>query len=415
MRKLLQEDYIQKCKEIHKDKYDYSLVEYIGLDKKIKIVCINHGCFEQNAKNHKDGQGCPRCVGRNLTKEEFINISKNTHRNEYEYLSEIRSKKYIIIKDKESGLIYRQLSDHHKSGITPTKIEKKSLFSKLSEIHKNKYQYSINKDYVGMTDKLILFDNNTGDVIKYRVDRHLNGMVPNKVTLNYFIKKGNDVHNNKYDYSLVKFNKGTDKVDIICPEHGLFTQRVTNHLNLKDGCPKCSNCERYTREKIIERFNRIHFGKYDYSLISEDVKSKNKISIICREHGVFTQNINKHLNGQGCKMCTQPSKGEEYIKMYLIEKEIKCIHQHGFDTCRNINKLNFDFYLPEHNTCIEFDGLQHFKPVKEFGGEKCFLDGIKRDEIKNKWCLENNVTLIRIRYDEIDKIRDILDKKINIQ
>jgi len=264
-----------------------------------------------------------------------------------------------------------------------------------------------------MTDKLILFDNNTGDVIGYRVDRHLNGMVPNKVTLNYFIKKGNDVHNNKYDYSLVKFNKGTDKVNIICPEHGLFTQRVTNHLNLKDGCPKCSNCERYTMEKIIERFNRIHFGKYDYSLITEDVKFKNKISIICREHGVFTQNINKHLNGQGCKMCTQPSKGEEYIKSYLIEKEIKYIHQHGFDTCRNINKLNFDFYLPDHNTCIEFDGLQHFKPVKEFGGEKGFLDGIKRDEIKNKWCLENNVTLIRIRYDEIDKIRDILDIKLH--
>ena len=125
--------------------------------------------------------------------------------------------------------------------------------------------------------------------------------------------------------------------------------------------------------------------------------------------------INKHLNGQGCKMCTQPSKGEEYIKSYLIEKEIKYIHQHGFDTCRNINRLNFDFYLPDHDTCVEFDGLQHFKPVKEFGGDKSFLDGIKRDGIKNKWCLENNVALIRIRYDEISKIRNILDKKINIQ
>ena len=66
------------------------------------------------------------------------------------------------------------------------------------------------------------------------------------------------------------------------------------------------------------------------------------------------------------------------------------------------------------NTCLEFDGLQHFKPVKEFGGEKEFDLILKRDECKNKWCIKNRVSLVRIRYDEFDKISEILDEKITI-
>jgi hypothetical protein len=58
--------------------------------------------------------------------------------------------------------------------------------------------------------------------------------------------------------------------------------------------------------------------------------------------------------------------------------------------------------------------MQHFKPIKGFGGEKSFLDGIKRDECKNKWCVENNVNLIRIKYDQISKISEILNEELQI-
>ena len=66
------------------------------------------------------------------------------------------------------------------------------------------------------------------------------------------------------------------------------------------------------------------------------------------------------------------------------------------------------------NTCLEFDGIQHFKPVKEFGGEKKFDLILKRDECKNKWCIDNKVNLIRIRYDEFDKISKILDEELQL-
>jgi hypothetical protein len=70
--------------------------------------------------------------------------------------------------------------------------------------------------------------------------------------------------------------------------------------------------------------------------------------------------------------------------------------------------------LPDFNTCIEFDGIQHFKPIQDFGGEKGFLDVKKRDEVKNKWCSENNVKLIRIKYNQMSEINDIIKNNLSI-
>jgi hypothetical protein len=226
--------------------------------------------------------------------------------------------------------------------------------------------------------------------------------------------KSSEIHNNKYDYSLIKSISGNnDIVDIVCKEHGSFKQMVSNHMNLKDGCPKCSKYNRWTEEELICEFNKIHLSKYDYQLVSFTTVCE-KVKIICKQHGEFYQNVNKHLSGQGCPKCSISSIGEEYVKLYLERENIKYIPQHGFDTCRYINKLNFDFYLPEYNTCIEFDGIQHFRPVKDFGGEKGFIDGKKRDECKNKWCMENNVNLIRIKYDQISEISEILNSELQI-
>lgn len=417
MKRLNQEDYIRQCQEVHKGKYDYSLVEYKNTRTKIKIICQYHGIFHQNSKNHKKGQGCPYCAGNNiLTRIEFIRVCEENNGNKYDYslinTKYVKSDDYINIVNKSNNITYYQLSDHHRKGMSPKKINSKSLIKKLSEIHSNKYKYIIDSVVIGLTDRIKLIDNLTKDEFLYRVDRHLQGMCPNKVTINLFKIKSSKTHNNKYDYSLItKIDGNSDKVDIICPDHGIFTQRVSNHMNLKDGCPICIGKGKWNNDLLISEFRKIHLNKFDYSLV--DFKGvSSKIEIICKIHGSFNQKIHQHLKGQGCKLCSSNSKGEEYIKMHLEEMKIKYIQQHGFDTCRYINKLSFDFYLPEHNTCIEFDGIQHFKPIKDFGGEKGFNDCIKRDECKNKWCLENNVKLIRIKYNDISKISEIINNKL---
>lgn len=415
MRKLDQKDYIDKCNEVHDNKYDYSLVEYKNTRSKVKIVCNLHGIFEQNSKNHKKGQGCPSCSGNNIIDlSNFIKISRENNGFKYDYslinFDYIISNSNIRIIDNSNGIIYSQLSDNHRNGLSPKKIESESLIRSLNIIHKNKYTYIIDEKVIGQTSKIKIIDNITKDIFLYRVDRHLKGMCPNKVTISLFKVKSSEIHNNKYDYSLIDEIKGNkDRVKIICPEHGIFTQVVNNHMNLKDGCPICIGKGKWNSELLKSEFKKIHLNKYDYSLVNFNGISS-KVKIVCNIHGYFEQDIHHHLKGQGCKLCTSNSKGEEYVKLHLEEMGIKYIRQHGFDTCRYINKLNFDFYLPEYNTCIEFDGIQHFKQVKDFGGEKGFNDGLKRDQCKNKWCLENNVKLIRIKYNEIDKISKILNK-----
>ena len=78
----------------------------------------------------------------------------------------------------------------------------------------------------------------------------------------------------------------------------------------------------------------------------------------------------------------------------------------------HVKRLRFDFYLPEYNTCIEYDGRQHFTPVEVFGGEEGYFKTKKRDGIKNKYCKDNNIGSLRIPYNQINNIEEILLKEL---
>lgn len=96
--------------------------------------------------------------------------------------------------------------------------------------------------------------------------------------------------------------------------------------------------------------------------------------------------------------CGSKSKGELYISEILDQLNIPFIQQKRFDKCKNKRKLPFDFYLPILNICIEYDGYQHFHPVKYWGGEEMFKVRQQNDQIKDDFCRRNNIKLIRISY-----------------
>lgn len=107
--------------------------------------------------------------------------------------------------------------------------------------------------------------------------------------------------------------------------------------------------------------------------------------------------------------CTHKSFKEMYIESILKENKITYIPQYTFDECKNIFKLPFDFYLPDINTCIEYDGEQHFRPIDFFGGEDGFNKRQKNDNIKTQYCIDNNIRLIRIPYTKTDEeIKEII-------
>ena len=101
------------------------------------------------------------------------------------------------------------------------------------------------------------------------------------------------------------------------------------------------------------------------------------------------------------------SNGEIKIEKYLQDRNIEYKREYIFEL---LDKKRFDFYLPLLNTCIEFDGKQHFEPIDFFGGVDSFVENKNRDKIKNDFCLKQNIKLIRIPYYHYHKIEVILDK-----
>ena len=275
--------FIEKSKEIHGDFYDYSLVDYKNMKEHVKIICPDHGIFEQNPYKHLLGRGCRKCA--------------------------------------------------------------------------NNYPY----------------------------------------TTESYIEKCITIHGNKYDYSLVEYKGNKNKIKIICPTHGVFEQTPLSHLKGYN-CPICSGKYNFTTDIFIEKSKEIHGNKYDYSLV--DYKNdRTKIKIICPTHGIFEQEPRHHIRGSGCPVCNL-SKGELKIIQYLIDNNYKFDRQKRFEKCIYKRELPFDFYISLLNTCIEFDGLQH-EEIGHFNmSDDEFEESKLKDQIKTKFCVDNNIRLIRIRYNE---------------
>lgn len=155
----------------------------------------------------------------------------------------------------------------------------------------------------------------------------------------FIIRKFIAIHGNKYDYSLVNYIGAEDKVRIVCPLHGEFSQTPNSHMH-RNGCMECgreksNDAKRFSLDFFINRANEKHGYKYDYSLV-EYVESVKKVIIICPLHGEFKQVANSHLQGCGCPKCGFEHMGEinsmnptgwsrsEWIKTSAKSKKFDC-------------------------------------------------------------------------------------------
>lgn len=180
------------------------------------------------------------------------------------------------------------------------------------------------------------------------------------------IEKAKEIHNNKYNYTLVKFIYGIwPKVSIICPIHGIYEKNIYHHNNKKAGCQKCSkiiniNSSKLTKENIVERCSKIFNNYYTYDKLFNDNNVNYKVIITCPIHGDFEQKLDSHLKGNGCSRCSLygVSKLSNTIIEFLTKYYETDIQYYGNQGEYKIPNTNYkaDGYIEKTNTIIEIHG-----------------------------------------------------------
>jgi hypothetical protein len=255
------------------------------------------------------------------------------------------------------------------------KKSKEQFIKEAMEKHGAKYDYSY-VEYINTDTKVTIICKEHGEFYKVPF-KHLQGqgcpkcsrkkqVLRQSKTTSQFIKDAIEKHGDKYDYSRVEYVNCHTKINIMCKEHGEFTQEPSSHLS-GNGCPQCGGKYQYTQNDFITKANKKHNFIYDYSKVNYK-KWNIKVIICCIKHGDFEQTPNSHLQGQGCPMCgfkkciiNQTKSKEQFIK--------EAIEKHGD---------NYDYSNLEYVNChtkINIMCKEHgeFKqtPSKHLSGQGC--------------------------------------------
>lgn len=168
-------------------------------------------------------------------------------------------------------------------------------------------------------------------------------------------------------------------------------------------CPKCTGGINYTNEEIVQKMYELvgeEYTKLDDTYINCKTKFPIRHELCGHEYEVSWDHFQK---GNRCPKCNQ-SKGEKEVAEYLTNHNISFATQVRFDDCRHKKSLPFDFGIVDNDkkiiALIEYDGEQHFEPVKAWGGEEKLKLTQLRDSIKNDYCKENDIPLLRIKHNE---------------
>jgi predicted Zn-ribbon and HTH transcriptional regulator len=286
----------------------------------------------------------------------------------------------------------------------------------LSNEYKNnkekiKIKHNICNNIFEMRSGNFLNNNNRCPYCKNKNDGKTNKTVT-KMTKEDFIKRLDN------DYELVSdFINLKTNVDLLHKSCGnIYNVRPDNFLYNNHRCECTRVKHKYTIEDIQKYFNKIN----DYELISKEYVNKNeklKIKHLSCDN-IFEMSLNDFKNNNyRCPKC-KASKGENNVRTFLLNNNIKFTEQKRFNDCKDKRTLPFDFYLEDYNICIEYDGELHYNKARYKNDEEYNQDKLnitkKHDEIKNEYCRVNNIRLIRIPYTEFGNIEKILKKELNI-
>lgn len=194
-------------------------------------------------------------------------------------------------------------------------------------------------------------------------------------------------------------------IEHYCKKHNVLWDAYPDNILRVIGCKECGNEK--ARDKNMKSHDKYVEDLYNANSNIEVVEEYQGANIAilhrCKIDGyVWLAKPANVLFGKGCPRCNE-SKGERQVRQWLDAHDIIYTYQKTFSDCKDLRVLPFDFYIPKYNLCIEYDGEQHFRPVDFDGnGEEWALQQFAKttyhDEIKNQYCKNNNIHLLRIPY-----------------
>lgn len=391
----------ESCKEfIEENNIDVELLsEYIDMNTKMDFRCSCGDVFsaswhEFNNKKFPKRQ-CNKC-GRHKGKAVRQKITCETIRvylKENGYTCKLISDKYINC---DSKLEFECECGNH-------------FFASWSNIKK---MSGLCKECVAKIKSNIMIQRFSEDSIvlkKYDTHLHTTINIDSTYTYNYIQNKIDLVYGDN-QFELLNINGEYLTIrHMLCGNE--FTIRKDHFLYDKQGCRYCNKEHRDFGALSQEEFiNRVSKYMDDFEFLSDYVNQNQPVKIKHKKCGniLYKSPVKIWDRGIYCPYCSG-TKGEQYISSYLDIHNISYMPQYSFDDCVAKRKLSFDFYLPDCNVCIEYQGQQHYHPIEIFGGQDAFDSQMKNDEIKRDYCKANNISLIEISYEDYNNIDYILD------
>ena len=310
--------FIQKSKEIHQNKYDYSKTDLVNRDEKGKIIiiCPIHGEFKMKPSSHLQGQGCPKCQGKGISIEELIQKANNIHNFKYDYSNVVFTKIHDKVKIicPIHGAFEQSLSKH---------ISKKQGCPKCSAIQRGKNR---------------LMD------------------------IDLFIQKANEIHHFKYDYTETIYNGMNETITYICPIHGKIEQRPFDHLR-GFGCYKCANLESKKENEIVDFIKKLNLT----------IEQRNRNILNGKELDIYIPSKQIAIEYNGLRWHSE-NFGRD--KWYHLNKTLECNNKDI-----KLLQIFEDEYI-EHkeivlNKITHILGIQQNLP--KIMGRKCHIEIIPKD------------------------------------
>ena len=434
-------DFISRLDREVLSEYEFNKLTYNGVTKKIEITHLNcDNIFYMTPKNFLKGQRCPKCaqIKRNNSLIKTDENLKNEIGDRFKILEYNGKTKINKFKCKKCGYEISCTNKFIKKLNCPN-----CYLNPVKKINKNleKYQDKLNLLNLNVTIIPEYFTS-TVKLSKFKCDKcnnyflgYVNNLLiykssscpfcPKEKSLDIYKEKLKEINlENKYEILDDNFHTSKEKIKFLCKKcNTIFYKSLTDFFSNQQHCPECaknsinkhySNDElnnivkklnleivgTYINRRTITQFKCLECGNIINTTLSSIIDKTNRNNlVICFK--CFNKN-NKFIS---------KFSGEQKIINFLIENKITDFEREkSFSDLYYKSKsypLRFDFYFEKQNTVIEFNGIQHYKPIECFGGYKNFEVQKERDKLKKEYCKKNNINLIILNDENIEKIEKL--------